>query len=117
MEESLSVLNESKLQMFRVNCYNISSRVLINGKNQHLFLTSILPCILNKLSDKSGLMELNRIIKTTFEQYLTLNNTNIYSTMNVPSTPKSSDNLGQSSQTASSATQQTISIKKKNTVT
>jgi len=31
MEESLSVLNESKLQMFRVNCYNTSSRVLING--------------------------------------------------------------------------------------
>lgn len=63
MEESLSVLNESKLQLFRVNCYNTSSRVLINGKNQHLFLTSILPCILNNLSDKSGLLELNRNIK------------------------------------------------------
>ena len=27
--------------MFRVNCYNTSFRVLINEKNQHLFLTSI----------------------------------------------------------------------------
>ncbi|CAG2217776.1 unnamed protein product [Mytilus edulis] len=42
VEEQISVKNSHKKQQYRINCYNTSSRVLINGNALELFLRNIL---------------------------------------------------------------------------
>lgn len=83
VEEQISVKNSHKKQQYRINCYNTSSRVLINGNALELFLRNILPEVVILLSQNKSFDKLNSLIRQTCSKYLEQSNSN-YGTPTAP---------------------------------
>ncbi|CAC5359001.1 unnamed protein product [Mytilus coruscus] len=70
VEEQLSIKNTNKKQQYRINCYNTSSRVLVNGNALELFMVNILPEVVDILSQNKSLDKLNSLIRQTCGKFL-----------------------------------------------
>ena len=70
VDESMSVKNKNKKQLFRINCYNTQCRIVVNGHALKRFVTDILPDITNILSSNINYDELNYLIKQVCTQVI-----------------------------------------------
>lgn len=70
VEESMSVKNSNNKQLYRINCYHTSTRVLVNGSDLLTFVTDIMPEILDVLKSNQNFKELNKQIYTVCNEYV-----------------------------------------------
>lgn len=70
VEESLSIKSKENRQLYRVNCYHTSSRVMINGSGLSVFISDILPEIIEILSKNKTFNDINRQLRQACDQYI-----------------------------------------------
>lgn len=69
-EDSISVLDNNGVQIYRINCYHGTSRVMVNGDGYVHFLEVVLPAIISDLDTNPQFRQINEQIRNFFSQYI-----------------------------------------------
>ena len=70
VDESISVKNQNKKQLYRINWYNTQCRLVVNGHALKRFVTDILPDVTHILSTNINYDELNCLIEQVCSQVI-----------------------------------------------